>query len=102
MRFLHGIGVSAIAVALLAGAVKLQAVREASYPQAGGEDEETLYVTSGAAIRRLTGAYNAVAADAYWIRAIQYYGGTKRRLTSNPLAPELPPTITAADEYREL
>jgi len=102
VRTLRGLGVAAIAVALLAAAVKLQAVREARYAQASNDDDETLYVTSGTAVRRLTGAYNALAADAYWIRAIQYYGGTKRRLTSNPLAPEPPPMIAAADEYREL
>ena len=32
------------------------------------------------AVRRLTRGYNALAADLYWIRAIQYYGGAKRRL----------------------
>ena len=34
-----------------------------------------------ARVRRLSRcAYNALAADVYWIRAIQYYGGAKRRL----------------------
>jgi tetratricopeptide (TPR) repeat protein len=103
IRFLRAFGVIAVAVALLAGAVKLQALRETAYPPAGADEEDTLYVASGAAVRRLTGAYNALAADAYWIRAIQYYGGIKRRLTRNPLAPEPPPMIAADfDEYREL
>src|SRR5437667_10704491 len=104
IRFLHAIGVIAIAVALLAGAAQLQALRETAYPQVVAEEEDTLSVTSGAVLRRLTGAYNALAADAYWVRAIQYYGGTKRRLAQNPLAPEAPPTIAAIDagEYREL
>jgi len=104
IRFLHASGVIAIAVALLAGAVQLQALRETAYPQVVAEEEDTLSVTSGAALRRLTGAYTALAADAYWVRAIQYYGGTKRRLAQNPLAPEPPPMIAAIDagEYREL
>jgi hypothetical protein len=96
-------GVAIIAAALLAGAVKLQALREVQYPEPPA-DEDTLSVTSGTAIRRLTGAYNALAADAYWVRAIQYYGGTKRRLGANPLLPEPPPMIAALDseEYSQL
>ena len=43
-----------------------------------------MYITSGTALRRLSGAYNALAADVYWIRAIQYYGGAKRRLAEQP------------------
>jgi tetratricopeptide (TPR) repeat protein len=96
-------GVAAVAAALLAGAVRLQAVREATYRGAAAE-EDTLYVTSGSVVRRLTGAYHALAADGYWVRAIQYYGGTKQRLTSNTLAPEPPPMIAAIDteDYRDL
>ena len=103
MHIVRGSIVAIAAVALLAGAVNLQALRETAYPPAGAAEEDTLYVTSGSAIRRLTGAYNVLAADAYWIRAIQYYGGIKRRLMPNPLAPE-PPSMIAADagEYREL
>jgi tetratricopeptide (TPR) repeat protein len=99
----RGSGVTVVAIALLAGAARLQALREAAYPLPAVE-EDALYVTSGAAVRRLTGAYNALAADAYWVRAIQYYGGTKRRLAATPLAPEPPPMIAAidSDEYREL
>jgi hypothetical protein len=97
------IGVVTVAVTLLAAAVNLQALRERAYPPPLPE-EDTLYVTSGTAVRRLTVAYNALAADAYWVRAIQYYGGTKRRLAANPLAPEPPPMIAAVDseEYRQL
>jgi hypothetical protein len=97
------LGVAAVAVILLAAAVQLQAVRERVYPPPPPE-EDNLYITSGAAVRRLTGIYNALAADAYWVRAIQYYGGTKRRLTASPLAPEPPPMIAAVDseDYRQL
>jgi hypothetical protein len=82
-----------LAVALLAAAVWVQAARERAYPPLE-EDEATLYVTSPVAVRRLSLAYTALAADLYWIRAIQYYGGTKRRLESVPLAP---PPMLAAD-----
>jgi hypothetical protein len=59
--------------ALIAGAAALQRVREARYPQP--PDIETgLYIQSGTAVQRLTKGYNALAADLYWIRAIQYYG----------------------------
>jgi len=103
MHIARGLFVAMAAAVLLAGAVKLQAVRETAYPQAGVDEDGTLYVTSGAAVRRLTGAYNALAADAYWIRAIQYYGGIKRRMMRKPLAPD-PPSMIAADvdEYRDL
>jgi hypothetical protein len=82
-----------LAIALLAAAVWVQAARERAYPPVE-EDEATLYVTSPVAVRRLSLAYTALAADLYWIRAIQYYGGTKRRLESVPLAP---PPMLAAD-----
>jgi hypothetical protein len=97
------IGVATTAVVLLSAAVKLQALREAAYPQPPAAPD-ALYVTSGAAVRRLTGGYNALAADVYWVRAIQYYGGAKRRLAANPLAPEPPPMIAAvdSDEYGQL
>jgi hypothetical protein len=82
-------------LALLAGAVWVQAARERAYPPPE-EDEAALYVTSPAAVRRLSIAYTALAADLYWIRAIQYYGGTKRQLASE--RPELaPPPILAAE-----
>jgi len=97
-------GALAAAVAvLLAAAVGLQAVRETAYPPPPPE-AESLDLASPAAIRRLAGAYDTLAADAYWIRALQYYGGTKRRLESLPPAPEPPPMLAAVttDDYRQL
>jgi hypothetical protein len=89
--------VAAIAIVLLlmGVAVQLQAARERNYPGHGDEDA-SLYLTSGAVARRLAFVSPTLAADAYWIRAIQYYGGTKRRLLSESdgLAP---PPILAAD-----
>ncbi len=63
---------------LLAAAAQVQAVRERAYPVTD-DTEESVYLRSGLALRRLTGAYNALFADVYWIRAIQYYGGAKQR-----------------------
>ena len=84
-RHVGSLGVAALAAVLLAGAVELQAVRERIYPPPSGA-EEALYLTSGAAVRRLSGAYAALAADLYWIRAIQHFGATKRRLADQALA----------------
>jgi tetratricopeptide (TPR) repeat protein len=91
-RLTAAVGVIAAAVALLAGAVQLQAARERAYP-AADNDVEAMYLRSGEAIRRLTGAYTALAADGYWIRAIQYYGGTKQKLQAQPRVPEPPPML---------
>ncbi|MGE5244166.1 MAG: tetratricopeptide repeat protein [Betaproteobacteria bacterium] len=68
-----------LAAVLLAGAARVEALREARYPTPLIPDD-SLYITSGGAMRRLTLAYQALAADVYWIRAIQYYGGTRRQL----------------------
>ena len=88
-----------IVAILMAGAVELQAVREERFPS-GAEDEATLYLRSGSLLQRLTVALNALAADVYWIRAIQYYGGTKRRLDA-AFDPPPPPMLAAptAHEY---
>jgi hypothetical protein len=88
-----------VAVALLAAAARVQTVRERAYPPADDE-EDAVEITSGTGVRRLAGAFNGLTADAYWIRTIQYYGGTKRRLAA-AVAPDPPPSI-AVDEYRQL
>ena len=52
-------------------------------------DEETLYLTERAAGRSIF-TFRSLAADLYWIRAIQYFGGRSRiaRLRqTDPLAP---------------
>jgi hypothetical protein len=94
----------ALATVLLAGAAQLQAVRERRYPPATDEVEEIVYLQAGTTARRLAGAYSSLAADLYWIRAIQHYGATKLRLTDmQRLAPEPPPLIAAPpDEYYRL
>src|SRR5438445_663927 len=71
------VGVLAVIALLMTAAVWLQRVRERSFPLAASNDE-ALYLKSGGAARRLSVAYPTLASDVYWIRAIQYYGGTKR------------------------
>ena len=68
-------GVAAIAV-LMATIVRLQMVRERSFPQSEPA-QQILYVSSPAVLTRLALSYDALVADLYWIRAIQYYGGTR-------------------------
>jgi hypothetical protein len=96
-------GVTLLAMALLAAAVRVQAARERYYPAAAA-DEDALYVTSGSTVRRLTGAFNPLAADVYWLRAIQYFGGTKRRIdaVAKTAVPRPPLEPGESDEYREL
>jgi hypothetical protein len=76
-------GIAVLAAALAAGAARVQAVRDARYPPRES-DRELLYLQSGNAVRRLAGPYTSLAADAYWIRSIQYYGRRKLRLAASP------------------
>jgi hypothetical protein len=88
---------------LLATAVQVQAARERLYP-AGEPTDVSLYLRSGTALRRLTGAYHVLFADIYWIRAIQYYGSTKQQLDAivrTTFVPEPPPSL-AADAFPAL
>jgi len=59
----------------------LQAYRDRHF-SASETAQQILYVRSPGAIKRLALSFDAVAADLYWIRAIQYYGGT--RLSADP------------------
>ena len=97
------VGVAALALALLAGTIGVQGTRERAYPTPDAV-EDAVYITSGSVVRRVSGAFNGLAADAYWIRAIQYYGGAKRRLADRPLGPEPPPMLVAVEsrEYDQL
>lgn len=88
-------GVAILAATLVGASVELQALRDRMYPPRA-LDEESLYIQSGPMLRRLTVAYNALAADVYWIRAIQYYGDAKRQLAALAGVPEPPPMLAAA------
>ena len=70
------VGVVVIA-ALMTGAIVLQRVRDRAYPLETPE-QEPLYLTSERAVGRLSLEFRALAADLYWIRALQYFGGIQR------------------------
>jgi tetratricopeptide (TPR) repeat protein len=77
---------SVLAPGLILSAAGLQYLREQRYPQPA-VTEESLTVTSGQAVRRLTTGYHPLAADLYWIRAIQHYGRTRISLTTGSQTP---------------
>jgi tetratricopeptide (TPR) repeat protein len=77
---------SLLAPGLLLSAAGLQYAREQRYPQPV-VSSRPLLVRSGQALRRLTTGYHGLAADVYWIRAIQHYGRTRIDLTTGSAAP---------------
>jgi hypothetical protein len=95
------VGVAAVIAILSAGGGWLQHLREDRYPAPQAE-EDSLDITSGPVLKHLTVGYNAVAADLYWIRAIQYYGGIKLAVAS--AAPGSMTALTAppSADYRLL
>ena len=70
--------VAAIVLGLFA-AIGLQVARDRTYAGRTRDTERILYVTSDKAVSRLTLDFDALAADVYWIRAIQHYGGDRLR-----------------------
>jgi hypothetical protein len=80
-----------LAFVAVAGLVAGVRDRTYSYRHVG---DNALYVTSGTALRRMTLGYDAVAADVYWIRALQYYGRVRLSVQKGT-----PPT---EDDYRLL
>jgi tetratricopeptide (TPR) repeat protein len=92
------------AAALTASAAGVEAARERAYPSPEVADD-ALYLTSGTALRRLTVSMNPLAADLYWIRAVQYYGGARRRLAGDATAvqpPAAPASIADTTAYDQL
>jgi tetratricopeptide (TPR) repeat protein len=67
----------ALAGVAVAAAISLQVLRDRWYPRSDIQQEQILYVRSGAALQRMTLSFDALAADVYWIRAIQHYGGDR-------------------------
>ena len=65
-------------VTLFAASVGVQVARDRVAPRSA-IDDTVLYVRSPAAMRRIVLGYDAIAADIYWIRAIQHFGGTRRQ-----------------------
>jgi tetratricopeptide (TPR) repeat protein len=69
-------GAALLLVACGALVVRLQIERERRF-EAGERVEQMLYVSSPAAVGRMALSYDALAADLYWLRAVQHYGTTK-------------------------
>ena len=59
-------------------------MRDRAYPRVDAARTRVLYVRSPAAMKRLTFGFEALAADVYWIRAIQHYGGDRLDKTGTP------------------
>ena len=64
----------ACAVACLGGAVALHAAGDRWSPPASSDEPGLLYVRSPAVARRIALGYKGIAADVYWIRALQHFG----------------------------
>lgn len=64
--------------AMLATAVGIQLVRDRMFA-ATAVDREVLYVTSGEVMTRVALSYDALAADVYWIRALQHFGRERQK-----------------------
>jgi hypothetical protein len=95
--------VLSLALAAFVAAIALQIERDRRFPRRQQETDRILYVRSGAALKRLTLGFNAVAADLYWIRALQHYGGVRLATPSTgaryPLLYPLLDLTTTLDPY---
>jgi hypothetical protein len=76
-RQVRDLAVVAAATATFGLAVTLQIARDRFFPRDTRHVEQILYVRSGTALKRMTLSFDALAADVYWIRAIQSYGGDR-------------------------
>lgn len=97
---MRSLSAAAVVLVLLASAAAVAAARESRVPPPAAT-EDALYLTSGTTARRLTIGYAALAADLYWIRAVQYYGGVKLRLNQPAQSSHDTPPATGTD-YRQL
>jgi FimV-like protein len=66
-----------LALALSAAAVTLQVARDRIYSREQAQNRAFLYVQSPTVLRRIALSFDALAADVYWIRALQHYGGDR-------------------------
>ena len=69
--------VAVAAVVVVAAAVAVQVFRDRQFPRQIADTSRVLYVQSGAAMDRMAMEFDALAADVYWIRALQVYGGER-------------------------
>jgi tetratricopeptide (TPR) repeat protein len=73
-RSLLTVGLLVAGLVLAAAVLRAGDARDESQPAA----ERVLYLRSGEVARRLWLSFDAVAADVYWIRTIQHYGGDRK------------------------
>ena len=74
----HRRGVALVlAAGAFAAAIALQIVRDRAYPREQSAARALMYVQSPEALRRIALSFDALAADVYWIRALQHYGGER-------------------------
>jgi hypothetical protein len=66
-----------IVAALFACSVGLQVVRDRAFAT-DQPAEQVLYIQSPAVVKRLALSYQALAADVYWMRALQHFGNRDR------------------------
>jgi len=92
----------AAAVVALGTAIGTQVARDRIYASENRATERLLYVRSGEAAKRLALEFDALAADVYWIRAIQHYGGDRRTVPAGERYELLYPLLdltTTLDPY---
>jgi hypothetical protein len=63
-------------VILLGASVAVQAARDRALPRTDVADR-FLYLESGEAMKRVVLSFDALAADVFWIRTLQHYGGDR-------------------------
>ena len=69
--------VALAACGALAVAVAVQIARDTAFPRFVFRDARPLYLRSPEAIKRMVLGYDALAADVYWIRAVQHFGAER-------------------------
>jgi hypothetical protein len=84
---------------LMSCAIALARARDAAFPLPA-VDDETLYVTAPKSAGRLALEFRTLAADLYWIRSLQYFGGIQRRHREEGVARDA--TGAVRDEYQQL
>jgi len=79
-------------VGLMAGAVGSQVANDGAL-MAASSDQTVQWIRSPEVMRRLVLGFDSIAADVYWIRAVQYYGSTKLSKTEKKDYSQLYPLL---------
>jgi hypothetical protein len=65
------------AAGCLGAAVALHAAQDTRWPAPKVDRPELMYLRSSTVVKRVVGEYDGIAADLYWIRALQHFGGER-------------------------